>query len=222
MNMTFKYFLEHESAEHGRNEALEQSEVLRRLQNSTLLQASVRSPEADKSLALFKYEDDARNCTIILTPRLEQNNPIGFVVLQKNDKFWKVLDLWLEHGFRGHGIITNLYRVLSAVGYKLQSGKVLSKKAEQVWLRLGELGLAKVFDSESGKIEEFSKKPIGDGNLMIGLEPRYFWITEGQLQNTVFHRGNLEQMNEGLSDFLNGIRSRKTIGMGTLEVQAEV
>jgi hypothetical protein len=190
------------------------------LKDSTQLRHTVGGEESG-SLALFRYEIDSSNHIIILTPIEEQDKPVGYVSLQKENR-WKVLDLWLNARLRGKGIITNLYRVLTADGYKLQSGDALSTSAEKVWLRLGELGIAKVLDTQTGKVEDFSIKPMGDGSIINGVKPRFYWITEGQKLLTVFHRGTGLPTTQQLDAWLTGgvHAGRDTYGMGTFVVEA--
>jgi hypothetical protein len=224
---SFKEFLmkEHETSPHDRQLALTPKEQLDALEHGTQLQHSVSSAVLGATfgtMALYLYKNSESIHTIILTSLTDQARPVGHVQLVREAKYWIVQDLWLDEAHRGAGIITNLYRVLTADGYKLRSGLVVSGPAEKVWKRLGELKIAKVLDAETGEIEDFSLKPIGSGDMREGVPARYFWITEGQPLLTVYHRLGHVKLAEGLQDWLRGTRTERTLGMGTFIVEAEV
>lgn len=122
-----------------------------------------------EAISIFKLVLNSMNHIFIFTLRTRQEEPVGYSILSKDSKYWKVLSIWLQPEFRGKGYITNLYRALTSGGYKLKSGEVVSREAERVWQSLGKAGIAKVLDSKTGKLLPFDDKPIGDGNLQGGL-----------------------------------------------------
>ena len=182
-------------------------------------------------LSIFRYEIDPKNSVIMLTERTNQQIPIGYCLLNKIKFRWFVMDVWLKPELRNRGVITNLYASLSALGYKLQSGDVVSKEAESVWKKLGSAGRAKVLDMETGEEEKFSLKPIGDGDILSGKIPRFCWVTEGKKLNTAWNRGGVECFIEGWRPYLDGVMPGgmtpdcpefKVIGMGPLVIEADV
>jgi hypothetical protein len=215
--------LEHET---GEVVPVSLEEVSRWLAASQQLQhttaGSSESLKQAGNLALFKHEIDAQHHAIILTALEDHQQPVGYVLLQQKDGRWQVLSLWLQPRLRGGGLITNVYRALASAGHKLQSGASLSPSAEKVWQRLGQLGVAKVLDTQTNKIEDFSDKPIGDGDLAAGVEPCFFWVTEGHWL-TVTHAGGASALKEGLAEWLlRGQKgSTKVLGMSSFVVEAQ-
>lgn len=218
--------VEHETSPHPEQDVISMDELKWWLAQSKQLPLTVAGAgeNAGGSMVLFRYEYDSRNQIVILCSRLKQEEPVGYIRLKQDSERWSVEDLWLKKSLRGGGLITNLYRGLTADGYKLLSGEIVSTEAEKVWKRLGELKIAKVLDTETGKVEEFSLKPIGSGDKMHGVPPRYFWVTEGQQLLTVYSRsGSLAESR--LQAWLSGkpVKFEEgTMGMGTFIVEAEV
>ena len=192
---------EHNTAPQGSAASIEQQ--LNWLDGATRLNGVTASIDGE-TFSIFKKVESIRTIVIILTRRTTQTIPVGYCTLDKNDKRWFVMDVWLKPELRKKGIITNLYASLSALGYKLQSGKILSKEAEGVWKKLGSEGVAKVLDTELGKIENFSLKPIGDGDLVTGKSPRFYWVTEGEIAMTCAHRTSDGLFTECFPHYLNG------------------
>jgi hypothetical protein len=134
-----------------------------------------------------------------------------------------VVDVELDQELRGLGLITNLYRGLTSEGYKLQSGDVLSPSAERVWQSLGKAGIAHTLDRKTGEILPFDLQPIGDGDLVSGTSPRFYWITEGQALATIYYRGGKisEQQSQ---DWLAGTPvnrdNRHLLGVNTFIIEA--
>lgn len=208
-----KEIVEHWETLHPDSDALSTEQLKKLLAVAHLMD----QPTGDKSesCVIFKHEWDRSNIIFIVTARQKQEQPFGYLCVQLVGNFWKVEDVWLAKERRGQGLITNLYRSLTAAGYKLCSGDAVSAEAEKVWKRLGQLGIAKVLDTETWKIEDFSDKPIGDGNAEHGLRPRFFWITEGAWQNTLIKRnGVLLEKTRHL--YLSG--TNKTFDNGLIDV----
>lgn len=176
---------------------------------------------------LFCFEYDPNNHLILIAPRQQQDIVVGYIQISvtRNTSRWQVNSVWLEKKYRGEGLITNLYRALTAGGYKLQSGDGLSDEAEQVWRSLGRAGIAKVLDMSTGELEEFSEKPVGDGDIVNGAKPRFYWVTEGQKLLTIFHRGGVARLQENRDDYLAGKTTLENFhlgGMGCHGIEAEV
>jgi Acetyltransferase (GNAT) family len=178
----------------------------------------------DHCLVLFRHEHTADIHTCIVTEREDQKAPVGYIRVRLTGERWQVDEVWLKPELRGKGIITNLYRCLTAAGYPLQSGHALTSAAEKVWLALGRAGVAKVLDSETGRIESFSNKPVGDGDIVAGISPRFYWITEGQMLLTTAHRGGLELLQAGRDAWLSGESKVKPglAGMCSIIIEGEV
>ena len=223
---------EHRTSPHGGPVSFEQQvEWLARAKRL----AGIVGATSSQALSIFKVELDAKTTIILLTKRTQQDVPVGYAVLSRTSieevARWVIADVWLKVELRNQGIITNLYSSLSALGFKLQSGVLVSKEAESVWKKLGSAGLAKVLDSQTGSIEDFSLKPIGDGDIFSGEDPRYFWVTEGTLQNTFYHRLGAEALKESFNFYLDGIEPGssipsspkfKVIGIEPLLIEADV
>lgn len=131
----------------------------------------------DVHLVVFTYELDQLHAVVVLTTREDQTTPVGYTVLVKRGTYWSVNDVFVDEPFRGRGGAPELYRCLVALGYRLQSGDILSRQAEQVWRKLGAAGRAKVIDLETGNVEDFSDRPMHDK----ALNPRWRWIAEAAL-----------------------------------------
>lgn len=128
------------------------------------------------SFCIFLNKLAPHQHVFILTPRAERTKPVGYCILEKQSNgYWMVQDVWLQKRLRGQSIMTNLYRSLVALGYKLQSGKVVSPEAEGVWKKLGAAGRAKVLNKETGEVEEFSLKPIDNT-----FDSQHVWVAEAQ------------------------------------------
>lgn len=217
---------EHETAPHDAVLSIDDLQQL--LTGAEQLPHTVLPAEAgsmlDQSLALWLNRLSSRQHVVVLTPRRKQEEPVGYILLQQEvDKRWQVLSAWLQPHLRGRGVMTNLYRTLVAAGYSLKSGKILSQGAEAVWKRLGELGLAKVLDTETGEVQEFDESPIGDGSMAVGKDPRFFWVAEGTELLTIYHRGGHEQLSENLDSWLRGDTPLDNINiaaMGSYTVEA--
>lgn len=176
-------------------------------------------------ISIFKLELDTTNHVFIFTSRVDQSEPVGYCILSKSQQWWKILSIWLKPSLRGRGYVTNIYRALTAGGYNLISGDVVSKDAERVWLSLGRAGIAKVLDLQTKEVRPFDESPIGDGNLQQNKKPRYYWVTEGQDICLVFDRGNFKPSANNLREFIEGIEKGSTIGslgIGCLIIDAEV
>jgi hypothetical protein len=141
-------------------------------------------------LSLFRDTLDSDHHVIVLTHRTEQDDPVGYIVLARphHTERWQVVDVELAKDLRGQGLTTNLYRGLTAAGYRLQSGDILSSEAERVWRSLGKAGAAKVLDTQTSEVEPFDERPVGDGSLLTGRRPRFYWVTEGQALPTTYYR----------------------------------
>jgi hypothetical protein len=138
--------------------------------------------EGSGNYIIFRQQYDGDHHTLAFANRLKQDEPEGYIILARTSSTerWEVLAVWLKPELRGLGLVTNLYRALSSEGYKLKSGASLTQDAEKVWLALGRAGVAKVLDAQTGNTEDFSDKPIGDGDMVAGTMPRYYWVTEGK------------------------------------------
>ena len=180
-------------------------EVLRHLNASERMDITIGAAEVS-ALSIFRHTIDADHHVIIMTDREKQKVPVGYAVLVRphHTERWQVSDVDLTPGLRGKSYISNLYRGLTAAGYKLQSGKVLSPQAERVWQSLGRAGIAFTLDVETGEVEPFNNNPIDSGDMLNGEDPRFYWVTEGQRLITTFYRG-YGKLTEGQKQaWLNG------------------
>lgn len=222
--MKLQEFAEHQKS--ARLTPLPAAQVLQHLQDGRQLDTMVGAPGIG-SVALFRDELDSDHHVVVLARRTEQSVPIGYVVLARphHTERWQVVDVELQPALRGKGLITNVYRGLTAAGYRLRSGDVLSDQAEGVWRALGRAGIAQVLDTQTGELQPFSDLPVGDGDLAAGKKARFYWVTEGQRLLTVYYRGGALS-EEQRADWLAGaVASRERshlYGVDTFLIEAEV
>jgi hypothetical protein len=156
-----------------------------------------------KSAVLFLNKEGPNNHIFVIVEWAKQNEPIGYCVLHKTGKWWEVDDANLDPSFRGKGLMSNVLFTLSKSGYSLKSGDLLSEDMERVWQTLGKEG-AKVLDAESGKLKSFDNSPIGSGDLISGIPPKYYWVMEGEGASTLFHTGGADKLAECKDYYLSG------------------
>jgi hypothetical protein len=218
-------YQEHERAMHREADVIPVTELVARLSASKQLPHTISTGSI--SLALYRFEHDTDHHEVILVDRLSQSAPLGYIQIGRphSSERWQVISVWLKPTLRKQGIITNLYRCLTSEGYRLQSGDGLSSEAEKVWQALGKAGVAKVLDKSTDKIEDFSDKPIGDGDMATGKPPRFYWVTEGQKLLTICHRGGFAQLAECLDEWLKGQGPGGRFalgGMTSVGIEAEI
>lgn len=165
---------EHITSVHPENVVIKMAQLKEWLAGAEQVEQGITT--TDGSFLIFLNKLASNNHAFILTDRADRTEPVGYCLLIKGPtKYWMVMDVWIKRTLRGKGLVPNLYRLLVALGYKLQSGKVVSAEAENVWKKLGKLGRAKVLNTQTGDVEEFSLKPIDDT-----FDSSYVWVAEAQ------------------------------------------
>lgn len=222
--MTLEELVEHETS--SRPTPMNVSAVRQHLDNATRLDVTVGAHDA-LALSVFRDALDSNHHVIVLTQRTKQDTPVGYMILARphTSMRWQVVDVELDSDLRGKGLITNLYRGLTSAGYQLQSGDVLSKDAERVWISLGAAGVAKTLDTETGSVGEFDHSPTGDGSLQAGKKPRFYWVTEGTpLPTTYYRAGTLTEQQR--VDWIDGVDVTRNTpwlhGVNTIAIDGNV
>lgn len=131
---------------------------------------------------LLVYEFKENDQSHIMLKSRELQTFVGFVCLSKtSSERWEVLEVVLTPELRKQGLGTELYLKIASLGYKIQSGKILSDAAEKMWKKLGAAGRAQTLDTETDKLEPFNLKPAeeAEGNF-DPMSVRYAWVLEAE------------------------------------------
>lgn len=227
-----KSVTEHNTSPHPDQDVLPYEKQVELLNDSTRTNITASSPEGP-ILSVFKNVQGSNHHILIFTDRHDQKVPVGYATLVKQTKYWDVQDMWIKKEYRGKGLITNLYNGFKNLNYSIISGDLLSIDAENVWKSLGKNGLAKTLDTKTGEMLPFDLSPIGDGNLMNGIKPQYYWVAEGEPHESVFSKYSrpLAEEIEARKYYLEGVRTNfktindpefKVVGMVTYIIDAEI
>jgi len=223
-----KQFQEHDTSAHP--DAISHAQQVEWLQSAERLTNTV-SGRNGPALSIFCNKLDSRNHIFILTNRTAQTEPVGYCTLQKSGKWWNIEDVWIMPALRKQGLMTNFLYALNQSGYSLKSGDVLSADMENVWKSLSKHNKVSILDVEDNSLKPFDLSPIGSGSMKHGIAPRYYWVMEGEISSTIYHRSGVEKLNEGIKHYLDGVEPGgnntedarfKVIGMGTFILEADI
>jgi len=155
--------------------SFDKNQILQWLPDAKQLKLQLVIPNK-KNIVVFEYDEfGVKDKFIILVDREDREDIVGYMWLQRDRDYWRVMDITIYPQYQKQGLGLDLYVKLIRNGFNLVNGYSLSPEIEKVWRKLPQFVSVSTWDKETNSISDMDERPKQDDSINDN-EHRYFWL----------------------------------------------